>query len=133
MFQDYNESVIESLRKSLEMRFCPEVMSRISFFYGSWEDFILKIPRNSFGFILGSEILYNEQNYHIIISILKKCLKSNGRAFIATKNMYFGLTGSLYTFSKTLQKEPDLSFRIVDTAKASIPRSIIEIYRVIRE
>lgn len=128
IFQDYNENVICELMSRLS-RDCSCYFETMSFYYGDWKDLCLDLPEGSVDIIIASEILYSQQNFANVINIMKNCLKSHGQAIIATKNMYFGLSGSLYLFTKYIDDAGGFEYEIIPTNNSNIPRSILLIHK----
>ena len=125
LFQDYNEEVTVVLLKKLLESEMDESKFRI--FYGAWEDLLSSIVGIKFDVIVASEILYNADNYSVIIEIIRKHLYNDGCAYVASKNMYFGLSGDIFTFS-ALASENGLGYEIYNVESENIPRSIIKLY-----
>lgn len=125
LFQDYNESVISKVCGIHQQTLSEIEKKRCRYFYGSWEDLLIHTSEESFDIILGSEILYNEENYPLIVNILTTRLSAGGIAIIATKNMYFGLSGSIFLFLEHLNKTPGIACKTIETHKRNIPRSIL--------
>lgn len=62
------------------------------------ETFLAKFL-NACSLIVASECLYRTENYPAIADILLQYLKENdGRAYIATKRLYFGMDGGSFEF-----------------------------------
>lgn len=129
LFQDYNESVVSRLVEAHKSKLTEPERSKCRYFFGSWDELLLQTPDEEFDVIIGSEILYNEENYPVIISILRNRLSVEGFGVIATKNMYFGLSGSLYSFLSSIKSISQLSAEIINVNVQNIPRSLIIIKR----
>jgi len=99
-------------------------------FCGDWKNF--RIESNyRYNLIIMSEVLYNSDNYRSLHNLLDRLTKDDGYIVIATKDTYFGLSGSLHLW---LQQLDDLRvFEVHQTIRISttnIPRSLLILRRL---
>ena len=131
--QDFNPEVIDHITKpnvtlnQNSKQNSPCVETR--FFSGDWSDFLAKLSLESvkYDLILTSETIYEENNYHKLISIFDQLLAPNGSILLAAKIHYFGVGGGLRAFEKTIQSK--WTFKTVFENSDSVKREIIEIKR----
>lgn len=132
--QDYNWQVLSSLSLinlglNTSIDFVRRAINKktIRLFSGDWKSFSYK---HKYHLIMMSEVLYNRSFYESLHSILDTQLKEDGYIVIATKNTYFGLSGSLYDWLEFVKKMD--SFRVQEVIKVNqinIPRSILVLRR----
>ncbi|KAF5153098.1 putative methyltransferase family protein [Theileria parva strain Muguga] len=70
---------------------------------GDWNNLvddktILGNFKNKFDLIITSECIYRTENYESIVKMVLSFMKESGRAYVATKRFYFGLTGGTFQF-----------------------------------
>ena len=52
--------------------------------------------------ILGSELIYKEENYSKVIDVCERMLKPEGIAVLANKHYYFGVGGGMDGFKDAI-------------------------------
>uniref|UniRef100_A0A915PEY3 protein-histidine N-methyltransferase n=1 Tax=Meloidogyne floridensis TaxID=298350 RepID=A0A915PEY3_9BILA len=84
-----------------------------------------------FDIILTSETIYNEENYLDLLEIMNKLLNNEGEIYLAAKNYYFGLSGSIPAFQSLIETQGIFNCQQVwKTTKSSIERKILKIKRI---
>lgn len=63
----------------------------------------MKREGEPFDVIIGSELIYNEQNYLKILSFLSEFMKQTGCSIMANKMYYFGVGGNMAGFRKSVE------------------------------
>lgn len=130
VFQDFNQSVLESVTLPNVLLNIPAYSSEtFKFYYGDWKDLPGKLPRHSFDLILTSETIYRCESYSLLLDIFDRALEpEKGRVLLAAKDYYFGLGGSVQQFTK---RASSLGWRVklVRQFSEGVPRSILELTR----
>lgn len=132
--QDYNWQVLASLTllnfaANLPSDYLSALLDTKSlrFFHGDWSKFD---SHSKYNLIIMSEVIYNFDNYESLHNLLEKHLKSRGYIVIATKDTYFGLSGSLYSWLDFVDtKGVFRATRVIKVSKYNIPRSILIMQR----
>lgn len=132
--QDYNWQVLVSLTLMNYILNVPQETlqnylesGHIKFLHGDWGSFECDLR---YHLILMSEVIYNKDNYEALHSILVNHTKKKGYVVMATKDVYFGLTGSLQEWLDFIEEKS--FFRLQQEIKVksnNIPRSIIILKR----
>lgn len=128
--QDYNWQVLASLTLTnlvinLPHEYLREVidLDYFRFFHGDWKNFK---RRTKYNLILMSEVIYNADNFGSLHNLIETHTKKSGYVVIATKNVYFGLTGGLYEWLKFMEDLGVFRTRtILNLSTSGIPRSIL--------
>jgi hypothetical protein len=55
--------------------------------------------------IIGSELIYNEENYEKIQRVIREWMKPEGCAVLANKQYYFGVGGNTMNFKEYLEQQ----------------------------
>lgn len=85
------------------------------------------IDDEKFDIILTSETIYNVDNYSKIIRVLKERLKTGGECYLAAKQHYFGVGGSVGQFKIALSKSGVFDTETVFTCNENVSREILKI------
>ena len=99
-------------------------------FYGDWSD-TDGVSKSSYDVILASETIYEPLYYSRMIDLVTFMAKEGGELWLAAKNYYFGLGGSVIGFeSELLASKSDPDFRWIKVASRGtmgdgVPRQII--------
>lgn len=128
--QDYNWEVLASLAlidftANLPSNYVEALLETrcLKFFYGDWKDFR---SERKYDLIMASEIIYNLENYSALHDILAGYTAEEGYVIIATKNVYFGLSGSLYAWlDYIISKAVFVVLKNISVKIKNIPRSIL--------
>lgn len=102
-FQDFNKEVVEGLTYNNTIINDVDT-NRCRFVYGDWDNLIGMQGNQKFDLLIGSEIIYKEQNYAKIMRLCQKYLKPDGKAILANKYFYFGVGGNMDDFRDALEK-----------------------------
>lgn len=98
------------------------------FYFGDWANYAVATKDDEkFDFILTSETIYNVQNYDKIINLLKTKLKPNGICYLAAKQHYFGVGGSIALFKNALSNCKIFKSECVYTCSENVSREILKI------
>lgn len=132
--QDYNWQVLASITLiNLAMNLPQDYLQNmieskyLLLFHGDWMNF--SSPKK-YHLIFMSEVIYNIENYESLHNLLNLHTKRKGFIVIATKDVYFGLTGGLHQWLDFVeQKNIFYQHDIIKTKTKSIPRSIIILRR----
>lgn len=101
---------------------------RCRFYSGDWLNYLLKTSDGEkFDVILTSETIYNVQNYDKIIKVLKTKMKPSGVCYLAAKQHYFGVGGSLREFERILLKENLFKSETVFICNDNVSREILKV------
>lgn len=130
VFQDFNQSVLESVTLPNILLNSTFSREQFKFFYGDWRDFPSKLSKNSFDLILTSETIYRPESYQNLLEIFSHALSlhPDARVLLAAKDYYFGLGGSVQQFSKFASSN-GWNVRILRHFDEGVPRSILELKR----
>ena len=101
-------------------------------FYGDWKDFPSKLSPKSIDLILTSETIYRRESYPWLLDIFSHCLSDSkdSKVFLAAKDYYFGLGGSVREFSKFSMAHGwnVVCLRQFDNFEG-VPRSVLQLSR----
>lgn len=98
------------------------------FYSGDWANYVVETKDDEkFDFILTSETIYNVLNYDKIINLLKTKLKPNGICYLAAKQQYFGVGGSIGLFKNALSNYKIFKSECVYTCNENVSREILKI------
>lgn len=133
--QDYNWQVLctlslINLALNLPLDYLTQAMSdkSIRMFSGDWKKFNY---RHKYHLIMMSEVLYNNEFYESLHTLLENQLKDTGYIVIATKDTYFGLSGSLYRWLEFIEEKNSFyPADIIKVCKTNIPRTILIMRRL---
>lgn len=105
-----------------------KLKEKCRFYSGDWNNYVEKTKNDEkFDYILTSETIYNVQSYEKIINVLKTKLKLNGICYLAAKQNYFGVGGSLAQFSSVLSNHKMLKSESVYTCHENVSKEILKI------
>ncbi|XP_954877.1 uncharacterized protein TA05520 [Theileria annulata] len=65
---------------------------------------ILESFKNKFDLIIASECIYRTENYDSIVKMVLSFMNESGKAFVATKRFYFGLSGGTFQFLQHIKE-----------------------------
>lgn len=102
-FQDFNKDVLENITKC-NILINDVLEEKCRFASGDWDQLEGMVGNEQFDIILGSEIIYKEENYGKIIRLCKKYMKPTGTAIFANKCYYFGVGGNMDDFKDAAEK-----------------------------
>ncbi|KXS21575.1 hypothetical protein M427DRAFT_93496 [Gonapodya prolifera JEL478] len=77
----------------------PTFGGRAHFYSGSWSTLSPLIAPGSYRVILTSETIYNISHHEDLLNLIEHALHPSGICLVAAKTNYFGLSGSIFTFS----------------------------------
>lgn len=104
------------------------VKEKCCFFSGDWANYVAKTSdQEMFDVILTSETIYNTRNYGKIIRVLREKLKSDGICYLAAKQHYFGVGGSIGQFKSAVSKSGGFQVETVYTCTENVAREILQI------
>ncbi|KAK7790241.1 hypothetical protein R5R35_001045 [Gryllus longicercus] len=133
-FQDYNESVLNSLTipnvlLNLSKDENDDKIARCRFFAGDWLSFLELTHRQNilYDIILTSETIYNPENYCKLHFVLKQKLKKTGAVYLAAKTCYFGVGGSLRLFENFVSEEGYFTCTHCWSSKEGVQREIVQL------
>lgn len=135
--QDYNWEVLAistllNLSLNLPSEYLKSLMTtkHLRFYYGNWDKFKLNSKEHQYDLIIMSETLYDYENYQALHDLLDNHLASDGFIVIATKDTYFGLTGSIYSWIDFVERGNKFTpHKIYKIPQTNIPRSILVMHR----
>lgn len=107
------------------------IAGKCKFFSGDWNNYVTKtIADEKFDVILTSETIYNVDNYSKIIRVLEEKLKAGGVCYLAAKQHYFGVGGSVGQFKLALSECGVFATETVYTCNENVSREILKIILV---
>lgn len=135
--QDYNWQVLASLTLlnfavNMPLDYLSALLETrcLRLFHGDWSKFN---SGSKYDLIIMSEVIYNCDNYESLHNLLEKHLRSRGYIVIATKDTYFGLTGSLHTWTDFVSAKGVFSnSRMIKVSNYNIPRSILIMQKILK-
>lgn len=114
LFQDYNQDVLDhATRLNLQLNFADNEPS-VELWATSWSDWEQRLRREPldeqrrFDLVWGADILYETAHYPVLIDLLCRLLRREGRAVIVSKVFYFGNSGDLLEFKNVLARDARL-------------------------
>ncbi|KAI3637835.1 hypothetical protein MIR68_004484 [Amoeboaphelidium protococcarum] len=107
----------------------------LGFYAGDWEQLPDAInscdnltESRKYDLILGSEVMYCQENYHKLTRIMTQLLSKQGFALFSCKSQYFGCTGDLYSFKEYIQSQNQFHIETVFTSPGpGLSREIIKV------
>ncbi|NXN94461.1 MET18 methyltransferase, partial [Rhinopomastus cyanomelas] len=156
-FQDYNSTVIDKItlpnvvanctnwgsadnRKSSKpppkrpkkAECSPDLLNKCRFFSGEWSEVSRLLlssnkPFSKYNIILTSETIYNPDYYSALHDTLAQLLDENGRVYLASKVLYFGVGGGTSLFEQFIEDRNVFRSSIVKTIDKGLQRTIMEI------
>nr|CAD2136307.1 unnamed protein product [Meloidogyne enterolobii] len=102
--QDFNDYVLEANTK-INFQLNGIDLSKCSFVKCDWANCLELEGFKKFDIILTSETIYNEENYLDLLEIMNKLLNNEGEIYLAAKNYYFGLSGSIPAFQSLIETQ----------------------------
>lgn len=129
---EVTEKLIQEFLIKLE-----EEQIKLEFISGAWSTKFVDIVENSSttkraDLILASETVYSPDTIPIFNETMLALLKTQSKALVAAKNVYFGVGGGLLEFEADLKKHPNIAYSIVSSNTGrgqGVARSIVEIIR----
>lgn len=104
------------------------IKEKCQFFCGDWSNYVTNtIDQEKFDVILTSETIYNTENYNKIICVLNEKLSPSGTCYLAAKQHYFGVGGSIGQFKIALSNCGVFKTETVYTCNENISREILKI------
>lgn len=130
-FQDYNPEVIDHVT-------IPSVLVNIAeskstycsykFYSGDWSNFTQLIPSRYYDIILTSETIYSSASQPKVLAALKCLLRPQGGvAYIAAKSYYFGVGGSVSSFTELVEKDGYFNIEKCHIVDCEISREILKL------
>ena len=107
-----------------------EAPAEARFFSGDWGELLEVLPSESYDFVVTSETIYDLASQPDLMTLIDKCLKKDGKAFIAAKIHYFGVGGGLRQFEQELIKTNKWSVKTVKTIETGVKREILQLERL---
>jgi protein-histidine N-methyltransferase len=103
----------------------------LKFISGAWGEGMLQlIGLGVFDLVIGSETIYSPSSMPDFTEVLLRSLKSQGRALVAAKRIYFGVGGSVEDFVEAVEKHPDCRVRTtMHIEEVGVGRVIIEVVK----
>jgi len=103
----------------------------LRFFYGDWTKFRGGHKGNNYDLILMSETIYDSSNYSALHDLLRLQLRQDGFIVMASKDVYFGLTGGLYSWLDFIATENVfIPIKTLKVNQTNIPRSILVLRKI---
>ena len=130
-FQDYNQEVIDHVTIPSVLLNIPELKSAecsYKFYSGDWSNFVKLIPSGYYDIILTSETIYNLTSQPKLLAALKHLLRPQGGvAYIAAKSYYFGVGGSVSSFTELVEKDGYFNIEKCHVVDCEIFREILKL------
>ncbi|KFU98759.1 Histidine protein methyltransferase 1, partial [Pterocles gutturalis] len=109
----------------------PDVLTKCRFFSGEWSEVSRLLlssnkPFSKYDVILTSETIYNPDYYSALHDTLAQLLNKNGRVYLASKSLYFGVGGGIYLFEEFIEERKVFRSSIVKTIDKGLQRCIME-------
>ena len=129
--QDYNPEVIDYVTMPSVLLNIAELKSTdgsYKFYSGDWSNFIELIPCGYYDFILTSETIYSPTSQPKLLAALKHLLRPQGGvAYVAAKSYYFGVGGSVGSFTELTEKDGYFDIEKCHVVDCEISREILKI------
>ncbi|NXX79159.1 MET18 methyltransferase, partial [Urocolius indicus] len=109
-----------------------DALAKCRFFSGEWSRVSQLLLSSSKAFskydiILTSETIYNPDCYGALHDTLAQLLDENGRVYLASKVIYFGVGGGIYDFEKFIEERNVFRSSIVKVINKGLQRCIMEV------
>lgn len=129
-FQDFNKEVIQNFTMvNVKLNKIDE--SVLTFFSGDWGNFATLAEASGYRYdlILTSETIYNVKSYSKLLKVFTKLLSDTGVILIAAKMEYFGVGGSIHSFTDYLKSNSHFKVGIARQIETGVPRVILKVTR----
>ncbi len=131
-FQDYNPEVIDYVTIPSVLLNIPESKSAncgYKFYSGDWSNLIELIPSGRYyDIILTSETIYSPASQPKLLVALKHLLRPQGGvAYVAAKSYYFGVGGSIGSFTELVEKDGYFDIEKCRVIDCEISREILKL------
>ncbi|XP_075278588.1 histidine protein methyltransferase 1 homolog isoform X2 [Opisthocomus hoazin] len=129
---DHRKTSKPPLKRPKKAECSPDALTKCRFFSGEWSkvsELLLSSnePFLKYDIILTSETIYNPDYYSALHDTLAQLLDKNGRVYLASKVLYFGVGGGIYLFEKFIEEKNVFRSSIVKTIDKGLQRCIMEI------
>ncbi|BAM41408.1 conserved hypothetical protein [Theileria orientalis strain Shintoku] len=140
-YEDEMKNIYQIRTESVKLVGKYDSKFEFEFLVGDWNHLVIteQISSNQKGkydIILASECIYRKENYESIVKIIHTLLKAGGRAYIATKRFYFGLSGGSFQFLQFIREndhkygENKLSATVIRSAEPKNSSNVIDLIEV---
>eukprot|EP00993_Chasmostoma_nieuportense_P002834 NODE_3598_length_937_cov_44.809877_g3446_i0.p1 GENE.NODE_3598_length_937_cov_44.809877_g3446_i0~~NODE_3598_length_937_cov_44.809877_g3446_i0.p1 ORF type:complete len:294 (-),score=72.06 NODE_3598_length_937_cov_44.809877_g3446_i0:56-874(-) len=133
LFQDYNAEVLSFLTmQNVVLNTCPRGSTMppgASFWSGDWGGFT-ESTVGQFEVVLTSDTLYTPLSTGRLVALLRRVLKKpDGVAFIASKSLYFGCGGGVYTLRQLVEETNEMQVEQMELIAdgSDVQREIVRI------
>ena len=112
--------------------------NKCRFFSGGWGDLPQALLPKQFDVVLTSETIYSPSSQRLLLDALKRLVidgnrgsrnRTGGRVYLAAKETYFGVGGSVAGFKELVEEDGSFSVSFVHTVRSSIHRHILLLRR----
>nr|PVC54163.1 hypothetical protein MACL_00003270 [Theileria orientalis] len=140
-YEDEMKNIYQIRTESVKLVGKYDSKFEFEFLVGDWNHLvnteqISSNQKGKYDIILASECIYRKENYESIVKIIHTLLKAGGRAYIATKRFYFGLSGGSFQFLQFIREndhkygENKLSATVIRSAEPKNSSNVIDLIEV---
>ncbi|UVC49752.1 hypothetical protein MACK_003863 [Theileria orientalis] len=140
-YEDEMKNIYQIRTESVKLVGEDECKFEFEFLIGDWNHLvnteeISSNQKGKYGVILASECIYRKENYESIVKIIHTFLKEGGKAYIATKRFYFGLSGGSFQFLQFIREndhkytENKLCAKIIRSVEPKNSSNVIDLIEV---
>ncbi|UKJ89095.1 hypothetical protein MACJ_002341 [Theileria orientalis] len=140
-YEDEMKNIHQIKTESVKLVGEDERKFEFEFLIGDWNHLVNTEEINSnqkgkYHIILASECIYRKENYESVVKIIHTFLKVKGRAYIATKRFYFGLSGGTFQFLQFIREndhkysENKLGAKIIRSVEPKNSSNVIDLIEI---
>lgn len=100
---------------------------RVRYFAGDWSGLPSLLDSEKYDLVLTSETIYSREAHTVLLDAIEATLAPTGVCLVAAKRNYFGLSGTLFDFIKTVEGRGRMEATKVVEVEGGVNREIWEL------